>query len=325
MNAPAVAPPTGDYLVVAVKDGALAASVGPFADRDQAVRAMRRQPGQAVLVRGASVLEGVRIPSPSTMARLRAQVAERGAPRPQAPEAAPVEPEAPEAEAPRERPEKPLRVARRKPTPAGHCEGCGEALPSHSVVCPLVPAVLPGERAAGPVMPAVARRCADCGEPDPDHLRACPSATRPPEDPTPEETPMPKPAKKTAEKTAPADTTDAPPACAKCSKYPRDVATPTTPEGTEEWCRHCRRVESMRRSGTTSTPKRTAKGLRRGQRPSQVKRPAAAPRPADPADALAAELRALLDSFLAERGLTRAEVVAIVDERVGDLARKVLS
>lgn len=321
MNAPAVAPPTGDYLVVAVKDGALGASTGPFADRDQAVRAMRRQPGQAVLVRGASVLEGVRIPSPSTMARLRAQVAERGAPQPQPPEAAPVEPEAPEApeaEAP--------RVARRKPTPAGHCEGCGEALPSHSVVCPLVPAVLPGECAAGPVMPvAGSRRCADCGELAPDHLRACPSATRPPEDPTPEETPMPKPAKKTAEKTAPADTTDAPPACAKCSKYPRDVATPTTPEGTEEWCRHCRRVESMRRSGTTSTPKRTAKGLRRGQRPSQVKRPAAAPRSADPADTLAAELRALLDSFLAERGLTRAEVVAIVDERVGVIARGVLS
>lgn len=63
MNAPVVTPPSGDYLVVAVgKGNALGAVSGPFVERDQALRALRRSPGQAILVRGASVLEGVRFP-----------------------------------------------------------------------------------------------------------------------------------------------------------------------------------------------------------------------------------------------------------------------
>jgi hypothetical protein len=259
VNAPVVTPPSGDYLVVAVgKGNALGAVSGPFAERDQALRALRRSPGQAILVRGSSVLEGVRIPSASAMAVLRQRVAEHGVPAPSkstspaapvAPTPAPAAPVA-EPEETTERAAKPLRIARAKPVPTGHCGGCGEAAPAHSIVCPVVPAVLPGERAAGPVVPVVAaaaatdpapeapaRRCPFCGEPGPDHLLGCDGATRPsPRDPTPDdetnqEPTMPKktPTTKTAARASAATTSAL--CCANgCEELPAGVGEKTRPE-----------------------------------------------------------------------------------------------
>lgn len=260
MNAPVVTPPSGDYLVVAVgKGNALGAVSGPFVERDQALRALRRSPGQAILVRGASVLEGVRFPSASAMAVLRQRVAEHGIPAPSkstspAAPAAPVAPTpapaapADEPEETTERPAKPLRIARAKPVPAGHCGSCGEAAPAHSIVCPLVPAVLPGERAAGPVVPVVAaatdpapeapaRRCPFCGEPEPDHLLGCDGATRPPPrspftDETSKEPTMPKKTPTTKTTASPASAAPAPALCCAngCEEPTARVGEKTRPE-----------------------------------------------------------------------------------------------
>lgn len=351
MNAPAVTPPSGDYLVVLVgKGNALGAVSGPFVERDQALRALRRSPGQAILVRGASVLEGVRIPSASAMAVLRQRVAERGVPAPSkstapaapvAPTPAPAAPAA-EPEEATERPAKPLRIARTKPVPAGHCGSCGEAAPAHSIVCPLVPAVLPGERAAGPVVPVVAaatdpapeapvRCCPFCGEPEPDHLLGCDGAMRPPPrspftDETDKETTMPK---KTPAPPAKNTSTSAAPKCDHCGKHPRAPTTPKTPEGTEAWCAHCRRGEAMRRNavaraGAPKTTKPARATKRPVGRPPKARATAPAAKLTDPADVLATELRALLDRYVGVR-LDRAAIEGIVDERVVGLVRRALA
>lgn len=37
--------------------------------------------------------------------------------------------------------------------------------------------------------------------------------------------------------------------CSKCKKHPTDAVTKNTPPGTEDWCRHCRRMEAAARNG----------------------------------------------------------------------------
>ena len=56
---------------------------------------------------------------------------------------------------------------------------------------------------------------------------------------------------KTAEEPMPAKTTEAAPSCAKCTRYPVALTTAKTHAGTEQWCAHCRRVDAMRRNGST--------------------------------------------------------------------------
>lgn len=53
-------------------------------------------------------------------------------------------------------------------------------------------------------------------------------------------TPAPTPAEESMSK---------PPTCSKCKKHPTDAVTKNTPPGTEDWCRHCRRMESAVRNG----------------------------------------------------------------------------
>lgn len=67
--------------------------------------------------------------------------------------------------------------------------------------------------------------------------------------------PEPAPSKAVVETTA----TPAPPpaeepmpkvaTCSKCKKHPIDATTKNTPPGTEDWCRHCRRMEAAARNG----------------------------------------------------------------------------
>lgn len=364
MNAPApIAPPTGDYAVIAVGKGAtLGAVAGPFADRDAAVRALRRQPGPAVLVRGASVLEGVRIPSPSTMALLRQRLAERGLPAsPDAPEEAPApkakrapaadEEAAPPPEAPAARPEKALRVARPKPVPAGHCAGCGEPGPLHLTVCPLAPAALPPS-AAGGVTPATAapRACGRCGEEPPDHLLGCPAASGAPTD-RPEETDAMTTKKTPTNRPAPKqpDTAPSPARCGAkgCADAPASSTERTRPElrgfcGTHRqrayeragrWGVDLAVAARTVAEGTSERPAEAAPS-RKGQRPGKpaagkpgAKAKAPAPRPArlaDPTDVLVAELRGLLDGYVGAR-LDEARVRGIVDERLAEVLRKALA
>lgn len=99
---------------------------------------------------------------------------------------------------------------------------------------------------------------------------AAPRAVRSPRT-TPTETTMPKTTKSEAPKTD--DTATTPKLCEKCGEHPQSAVTHHTPKGTETWCKHCRRVEAMRRNGN-STGRRAKSSRRAATRGSQVKREA---------------------------------------------------
>lgn len=65
--------------------------------------------------------------------------------------------------------------------------------------------------------------------------------------------------------------------CGKCGVRPRGSLTVNTPPGTEAWCGPCRRDAGMKARGTTTRPRHTMKGLRRGQRPTEMTRADGAP------------------------------------------------
>lgn len=107
--------------------------------------------------------------------------------------------------------------------------------------------------------------------------------------------------------------------CTRCEKYPQACQTARTPEGTETFCGHCRRIESMQRNGTNTAGRRAKKHAARHARKTAPKaaprveapKPAAAPASADDflVAALAPYTRALR---VVERlgGIERAERIA---------------
>jgi hypothetical protein len=80
---------------------------------------------------------------------------------------------------------------------------------------------------------------------------------------------MPKTTKTEAPKTDDKATTT--PACERCCEHPQSAVTHHTPKGTETWCKHCRRVEAMRRNGN-STGRRAKSSRRTATRGPKMKR-----------------------------------------------------
>jgi hypothetical protein len=87
--------------------------------------------------------------------------------------------------------------------------------------------------------------------------------------------------------------TPAAPSCAKCSKYPVALTTAKTHAGTEQWCAHCRRVDAMRRNGSTFAhhTKETKKAApaKVAAKTSATKRTAAVARAVAPVEATVAQ------------------------------------
>ena len=87
--------------------------------------------------------------------------------------------------------------------------------------------------------------------------------------------------------------TPAAPSCAKCSKYPVALTTAKTHHGTEQWCAHCRRVDAMRRNGSTFAhhTKETKKAApaKVAAKTSATKRTAAVARAVAPVEATVAQ------------------------------------
>lgn len=108
------------------------------------------------------------------------------------------------------------------------CQDCdqGKAVRAVHPEGPVEPVVVD----TAPPLPAHRRR----GLPAPVEPEAPTAAPTPPEPPAP----PPQPQETTVSKL-----------CTRCQKHPIDATTDATPSGTEEWCRHCRRLESARRAG----------------------------------------------------------------------------
>jgi len=151
---------------------------------------------------------------------------------------------------------------------------------------------------------------------------------------------------KPAEEPMPAKT-EAAPSCAKCSKYPVALTTAKTHAGTEQWCAHCRRVDAMRRNGSTFAhhTKETKKAApaKVAAKTSDTKRTAAVARAVAPVEATVAqpveavpatttsdfatkvrsELGALGDMLIAKnsRASTEEQLLVRIDDKLSRLAR----
>lgn len=106
--------------------------------------------------------------------------------------------------------------------------------------------------------------------------------------------------------------------CGKCHRHPVAGVTKTTPEGTETWCAHCRRIESARRRGSSVGGDHRSASSKKVPRKSAARTPAApartAPAPAAPADPMA-PLREALDA-LVSGGVSEVRVREIVREEL---------
>lgn len=77
--------------------------------------------------------------------------------------------------------------------------------------------------------------------------------------------------------------------CTHCGKRPRGAPTTKTPPGTETFCGPCRRDAAMRARGTSRRPKHTMRGLKRGQRPTELRAADAPSRTSTPTSATTPE------------------------------------
>jgi hypothetical protein len=95
--------------------------------------------------------------------------------------------------------------------------------------------------------------------------------------------------------------------CSKCSKYPVAATTERTHPGTESWCAHCRRVDAMRRNGSSPAHKTKApkKASTRATKPTAaiaVNHPVAPESSAAVVEAPASDFAAKVRSELAQIG-----------------------
>ena len=235
-----VEPPTeGDYEVWTYEGGAVVMSFSS-PDREVAHKAFRRTKVAAAFVRGSAVLAGNLDVSSKVLATIKRLIADAKHAAPPA-----AEPAAP----PRKRCARPGCLS-----PVSFTADSGLCSPHEQARLAqerrdarrdeLAPIPTPPSRTPAPAPVVIT--------PEPE--RATPPAVEATTTPTPAEESMSKP-----------------PTCSKCKKHPTDAVTKRTPEGTEDWCRHCRRTEAAARNGkrlgggvTQASPKKRAAKAPRG-------------------------------------------------------------